>query len=247
MTNIVPVNIPLPLGYGMPMQNMGTPGMLYGIEHFSEIEFVRIEQIKTSSNMDKQYLIFNPAGQQCFTASVSQQFSSMNGFIESVYDNGRQEVMTLERSITGCTTGCLCSGCCNGCFNTCVVTTETKVRGSPIGFLTQKGTMCYVNIDILDENHQNILKIDAPVCACTAACCSNVDDMKVYRSSNSEECGSISRTYNSAPCAVSTWPLSYTLNFGSTLSLKERQALFGALMSLFSKELANRYVQQKRR
>ena len=113
------------------------------------------------------------------------------GFTMHIVDNLNQEVMRLTREFKCCAGCCWCAGCCLGCAH--VVTIESP-PGNPIGYVRQGGSFWRAHYEILNENHERILKIVGPCCILDGACCPFDQKFRLL-TLDDNEIGSVKKQY----------------------------------------------------
>jgi hypothetical protein len=227
---------------GQPLQWMQKPqpipGVPPGLEYFTQIEGVQVEQQKSfleafaGWETNNKYVVRNAAGQQCFyavedTDTCMRMCCGKNrGFIIKVLDNSMTEVMRFTRQFK-CFTGCCwCAGCCDHCAF------EVKVEapvGQVIGYVKQGGSFWKANYEILDENREKLLEIDGPCCICDGACCPCDNEFRLMTLNKDQQIGSIKKIYAGFLTELATQADRFTLDFPMDLSAKCKASLLGAL------------------
>ncbi len=136
----------------------------------------------TGWDTNNKYVIRNSAGQQCYYAAEDSGTcmriccGNSRGFEISIIDNLQNVVMKISREFKCCSGCCWCSDLCGHCAY------EVKVEapvGNVIGYVRQRGSAWKANYDVLDANHEPILKIEGPCCVCDGACCPSDVEFKV--------------------------------------------------------------------
>ncbi len=91
-------------------------------------------------------------------------------------DGFLKEVLRISREFKCCAGCCWCAGCCDGCSH------EVKIEaanGEVLGYVKQTGSCWKAHFDILDENHNEVLKIVGPTCICNGPCCPCINEFQV--------------------------------------------------------------------
>ncbi len=167
------------------------------------VDGFQVEQIPslleafTGWDTNNKYIIRNNAGQTVYYAMEDTDTcmriccGPQRGFTIHIVDNLNQEVMRISREFKCCAGCCWCAGCCLGCAHEVMI--ESPV-GTPVGYVRQKGSFWKPRYEILDENHNKILKLEGPCCILDGPCCP-VDNRFRLLTPADQDIGEISKKY----------------------------------------------------
>ncbi len=214
------------------------PGVPIGLEYFTQIDGLQIEQKKSLLEVlsgyeaGNKYVIRNTAGQQCFYAVEETSFcmraccGSKRGFTFIVLDNMMQQVMRFTREFKCCAGCSWCAGCCNCCAF------EVKVEapiGQVIGYIKQGGSFWKANYKILDEYQEKILELDGPCCIFDGALNPCDNEFKLMTANKDQQIGSVKKVYAGFITEALSLADQFTIDFPMDLSVKCKASLMGAL------------------
>lgn len=214
------------------------PGVPAGLEYFTQIDELMIEQKKsfmevfTGWERNNKYAVTNAAGQQCFFAveetdmCMRQCCGSQRGFIIKLFDNMQQEVMRFTRDFKCCTGCCWCAGACNHCAF--LVKVEAPA-GQVIGYVKQGGSFWKAHYSILDEAMEKVLELEGPCCVCDGPCCPCDNEFKLLTSDKTQQIGALKKVYAGFLTELATNADRFSINFPLDLSAKTKACLLGAL------------------
>lgn len=240
------VYIPQPIGFVSDKYNEQPNSTGLDMNYLSQVDTLIIQQMKTGSNIDKRFVLKNDRGEQLFILVKSPKHIGCNAFEAILFNNANEEVFRIHRIITGCSMGCLCSGCCNGCCGSCVIQTEVQAPiGVTVGYLTQRSTLVSVNVDLLDDNHEEIIKVNTPWCVVHSEGYQNEESFEMTNMNDGSVAGTFTRKYITAPSAIRTYPSHYALSFNQATTVKNRQLMLGGFLSLYCSAFAYNIPQKK--
>jgi hypothetical protein len=156
-----------------------------GLEYLSLIDRLQVKQVVslleafTGWDTNNKYEIQNAAGQRVYFAAEDTETCMRvcckqgRGFTINIIDNLNQVVMKMRRDFKCCACSCSCFACCDCCAHEVIVEAPA---GNIIGYVKQQWSFWKASYDILDENHQTLLKIKGPCCIFDgplSCCCDN--------------------------------------------------------------------------
>lgn len=152
----------------------------------------------TGFDTNNKYVIMNTAGIQCYYAKEESDTcmrmccGNRRSFTFHILDNMGTEVARVHREFKCCAGSSLCAFCCDCAAYE--VTIEAPV-GNPIGYVKQAGSFWKACYNVLDENHEPVLKIEGPCCILDGAFCCSDTEFKLL-TLDGDQIGKIAKKYS---------------------------------------------------
>ncbi|XP_074047225.1 phospholipid scramblase 1-like [Macrotis lagotis] len=199
-----------------------------GLEYLTQIDQLLIHQqieileVLTGFETNNKYEIKNSFGQRVYFAVEENDCCTRNccgpsrPFVIKILDNLGKEVITFQRPLR-------CSSCCFPC---CLQKLEIQSPpGVTVGYVAQTWHPFLPKFTILNEQHQEVLKISGPCIVCR--CCTNLDfDIK---SLNEETIvGKITKQWTGIIKEAFTDTDNFSIQFPMDLDVKMKAVMLGA-------------------
>lgn len=199
-----------------------------GLEYLTQIDQLLVHQkvevleMITDWEMNNVYIVKNSMGQQVFVANEENNIFTLHmwgparPFTINLYDNMRQQVLTLTRPLR-------CNMCCFPC---CLQQLEVQSPpGNPIGYVVQNWHPVLPKFTILNEMREPQLKIRGPCCDCR--CMSDVV-FEVTSLDESAVVGQISKQWGGFLQEGFTDADNFGISFPMDLDVKMKAVMVGA-------------------
>ncbi len=98
----------------------------------------------------------------------------------------------MDREFKCCAGPSCCAGCCDCCAHEITV---TAANGEVMGYVKQAGSWYRPRFQVLDENHQPVLRVEGPWCLLDGPCCPCDSSFKLMPLSGDQELGSLKKLY----------------------------------------------------
>jgi len=249
-----------PPGYGPPQPTQGGPqGPQWmpkpeipdcppGLEYLTQIDQILVHQAVqlldafTGFDCKNKFQVKNSLGQQIYYAAEESGFcerqicGSHRGFTMHIADNMGNEVLRATRQFK------CCAGCCwFACANCCAYEIEVEAPvGQVIGFVRQSCSPWRPRFEVMDVDHQPILKLTGPFCICECPCFDV--DFNVY-TMDGEEVGRINKQWSGLAKELFTESDNFGVSFPMDLDVKAKATLLAGVflvdMMYFAKNNQN--------
>ncbi|XP_020836606.1 phospholipid scramblase 1 isoform X2 [Phascolarctos cinereus] len=199
-----------------------------GLEYLTQIDQLLIHQqvelleALTGFETNNRYAISNSFGQRVYFAVEENDCCTRNccgnlrPFIIKILDNTGREVITFDRPFR-----------CVSCFYPCCLQ-QLEIQsppGVPIGYITQNWHPFLPKFTVLNEHHQEVLKIQGPCIVCR--CCADVDfDIKSLNEQTTV--GKITKQWTGIIKETFTDADNFAIQFPLDLDVKMKAVMLGA-------------------
>ncbi|XP_027731488.1 phospholipid scramblase 1 isoform X1 [Vombatus ursinus] len=199
-----------------------------GLEYLTQIDQLLIHQqvelleVLTGFETNNKYVISNSLGQRVYFAAEENDCCTRNccgnlrPFILKILDNTGREVITINRPFR-------CVSCCYPC---CLQKLEVQSPpGVPIGYITQNWHPFLPKFTVLNEHHQEVLKIQGP--CVVSRCCSDVD-FEITSLDGETKIGKITKQWTGFIKEAFTDADNFAIQFPLDLDVKMKAVMLGA-------------------
>jgi len=205
-----------------------------GLEYLTQIDQILVHQTVqlldafTAFDCKNKFQVKNALGQQMYFAAEESGFcmrqfcGAHRGFAVHVADNMGNEVMRATREFK-CCAGCCWFACSDCCAYEMVV--EAPI-GTVIGYVRQSCSVWKPRFSVMDENHEEILKLTGPFCICECPCC-DVDFNVITL--DGENIGAVSKQWSGLIKEMFTESDNFGITFPMDLDVKVKGTLLAAV------------------
>ncbi|CAF0737922.1 unnamed protein product [Brachionus calyciflorus] len=236
-----------PAPNGQPIVWMQKPqpiaGCPPGLEYLTTLDSLFLKQkvsfleAFTGWDTNNKYSIHNNQGNQIYFAAEQTEgcmrfcCGAQRGFQIFILDNMNQQVMKVSREFKYCAQSNWFAGCCDCCAHE--VTVEAPV-GTVVGYVKQKGSFIKAHYDILDDNHEPVLKVKGPCCILDGPLCPCENEFQLLTLDESSQIGKLSKDYAGFVKEMFTLADNFSIKFPVDLSVKTKATLIGALFLIIN-------------
>jgi hypothetical protein len=225
-----------------PIQWMPKPGgggnCPPGLEYLTQVDQILVHQVVeifemiTPFETANRYAIKNSMGQQMYfafeegNACLRQCCGPRRSFTMHVVDNQNAEVMRVEREFKPCGGGAggSCYACCD--LTQEVITVEAP-PGNLIGSMRQGCSWAPPKYTVLNENEEEVLKIEGPVCMMCPMLCDI--DFDVVSVDGEQKVGLIQKQFSGIIKEMYTTADNFGVTFPKDLDAKVKAILLGGV------------------
>ncbi|XP_002739472.3 phospholipid scramblase 1-like [Saccoglossus kowalevskii] len=141
-----------------------------------------------------------------------------------IVDNNQTEILRCVREFKCCAGCCWCANIDHCAFEIAI---EAPV-GVPIGYVRQRQYCWVAEFDIMDANHETVLRLKGPCCICTGPCCTWDQEFTLFSKDMTTELGKVSKQWSGIAREMFTNANNFSITFPMDLDVKTKATLLGA-------------------